>query len=99
MRTIRVLGDFWQICDAGRLRWRVRRSIVENFEDELNGSWLGQRNTIAESRIPLPLDVIVASLMPLERRFIDKLNDELDKVEAFYVAREKDAKAKLVSTL
>ena len=55
---------------------------------------LGQRSTIAASRIPLPLDVILASLTPLERQFVDKLNSELEKVEKFYLDREKDAKAK-----
>ena len=46
------------------------------------------------SRIPLPLKVIVASLSPLEKQFIDKLDKELDQVENFYLEREKEAKAK-----
>lgn len=48
----------------------------------------------ASSRIPLPLSVIIASLTPLERQFIDKLDMELEKVEKFFRERETEGKAK-----
>lgn len=49
--------------------------------------------------IVLPLSIIVPQLSPIERRFIDKLDKELGKVEKFYLARERDAKLRYVSQL
>ena len=42
-------------------------------------------------RIPLPLAIVIPTLTPLERQFVEKLDQELDKVEAFYHARESEA--------
>ena len=34
---------------------------------------------------------MIPTLTPLERQFVEKLDQELDKVEAFYRARESEA--------
>ena len=50
-----------------------------------------QRSGHSGEQLTLPLNVILASLSPLERKFIDKLDKELEKVDEFYKARERDA--------
>ena len=40
--------------------------------------------------------LIVATLGPLESEFAKKLDEELDKVEKFYIARESEAKHRYV---
>lgn len=44
----------------------------------------------------MPLIVIIPTLGPLEREFVDKLEEELEKVEKFYVAREHEAKHRYI---
>lgn len=53
----------------------------------------------SSARIALPLSVVLPTLTPLERQFIEKLDKELDKVESFYQARESEAKIRLVGPL
>ncbi|OCB90034.1 EXS family protein/ERD1/XPR1/SYG1 family protein [Sanghuangporus baumii] len=50
-----------------------------------------QRTENLSGRIALPLSVILQTLRPIERKFIDKLDKELEKVEDFYLARGRDA--------
>ncbi|KAH8113950.1 SPX domain-containing protein [Phellopilus nigrolimitatus] len=50
-----------------------------------------QRTESYSTRILLPLSAILPTLNPLERQFIDKLDKELEKVENFYMAREREA--------
>lgn len=50
-----------------------------------------ERTENISGRIALPLSVLLSTLRPLERKFIEKLDNELEKVENFYMARERDA--------
>ncbi|KAI5121712.1 hypothetical protein M0805_002105 [Coniferiporia weirii] len=50
-----------------------------------------QRTDSRATKIALPLMVILPTLSPLERQFIEKLDKELEKVENFYRAREQEA--------
>ena len=43
---------------------------------------------------PAPLHVLLTRLSPEEAAFFSKLDGELDKVEAFYLAREKEMQAR-----
>lgn len=38
----------------------------------------------------IPLKDLIPALNPLQKAFFDKLDGELEKVETFYVEREKD---------
>ena len=53
--------------------------------------YIAQRSSNSNVQLSLPLNVVLASLSPLERKFIDKRDKELEKVEDFYRARERDA--------
>lgn len=46
----------------------------------------------SSGRLVLPMMLIIPSLLPIERQFVEKLDRELNKVENFYVARESDAR-------
>ncbi|THH12162.1 hypothetical protein EW145_g196 [Phellinidium pouzarii] len=50
-----------------------------------------QQTDSYSARVVLPLAVIMPSLTALERRFVEKLDKELEKVEGFYGAREREA--------
>lgn len=52
--------------------------------------------TSSRRNLPLPLMLIIPTLGPLERDVVDKLDQELDKVEKFYLAREQEAKNRFV---
>ena len=47
----------------------------------------------------IPLKDLIPLLTPVQRSFFEKLDGELDKVEAFYVEREKEMRTRLVSQL
>lgn len=64
-----------------------------------SGTLLQRVNTLrlAPQKTPaLPLIQLLPTLTPLQARFFEYLDSELDKIEAFYVEREKEAKARYV---
>jgi hypothetical protein len=42
----------------------------------------------------VPLMKLIPTLTPLQLRFFEKLDSELEKIECFYMDREKEAKAR-----
>ncbi|VDB96024.1 unnamed protein product [Peniophora sp. CBMAI 1063] len=46
----------------------------------------------SQDDVPLTLEMLIAPMSPAQKAFVEKLDREHDKVESFYLAREKEAR-------
>jgi hypothetical protein len=75
----------------------VTRSATARFRGPGRSATLRSRvQTLAAPQMTsvVPLMELIPTLTPVQLRFFEKLDSELEKIECFYMDREKEAKAR-----
>lgn len=75
-------------------RLRKRSTVGRNYWEPSRRSKAALQWDLAKS---IPLKDLYPLLIPVQRAFFEKLDIELDKVESFYVEREKEMRARCVT--